>query len=31
MKVKLLYIEDEKHLGKIVTDTLENKGYEVVW
>lgn len=31
MKIKLLYIEDEKHLGKIVKETLENQGYEVVW
>ena len=31
MSVKLLYIEDELYLGKIVKETLENQGYEVVW
>ena len=31
MKVKILYIEDEEFLGKIVKDTLEKKGYEVKW
>jgi DNA-binding response OmpR family regulator len=31
MAVRLLYIEDEIHLGKIVSETLENQGYEVVW
>jgi DNA-binding response OmpR family regulator len=31
MKIKLLYIEDEKHLGKIVKETLESQDYEVVW
>jgi DNA-binding response OmpR family regulator len=31
MPVKLLYIEDELHLGRIVKETLENQGYEVVW
>lgn len=31
MAVKLLYIEDEPHLGRIVYETLEKQGYEVVW
>lgn len=31
MKIRVLYIEDEKHLGKIVTETLEKQGYEVSW
>ena len=31
MAVKLLYIEDEPHLGRIVSETLETQGYEVVW
>ena len=31
MRIKVLYIEDEKYLGKIVTETLEKQGYEVVW
>jgi len=31
MAVKLLYIEDEIHLGRIVTETLEKQDYEVVW
>ena len=31
MKIKILYIEDEKHLGKIVKETLESQDYEVVW
>ena len=31
MAVKLLYIEDELHLGKIVKETLEKQGYELVW
>ena len=31
MAVKLLYIEDELHLGKIVKETLEKQDYEVVW
>ena len=31
MKTRILYIEDEELLGKIVRDTLEKKGYEVVW
>jgi len=31
MKKKILYIEDEPYLGKIVKETLEAQGYEVVW
>jgi len=31
MAVRLFYIEDELHLGKIVKETLEKQGYEVVW
>lgn len=31
MKAKVLYIEDEKHLGKIVQETLKKQGYEVLW
>ena len=31
MATRLLYIEDEIHLGRIVTETLENQGYQVVW
>ena len=31
MAVRLLYIEDEPHLGKIVKETLEKQGYQVVW
>ena len=30
MKKKILYIEDEPYLGRIVTDTLTHKGYEVM-
>lgn len=30
MKTKVLYIEDEIHLAKIVSDTLRLKGYEVL-
>lgn len=30
MKKKILYIEDEPHLSRIVKDTLELKGYEVL-
>ncbi len=30
MKKKILYIEDEPHLSRIVKDTLELKGYEVM-
>jgi DNA-binding response OmpR family regulator len=31
MAVNLLYIEDEPYLGKIVKETLEKQGYQVVW
>ena len=31
MKTRILYIEDEELLGKIVKDTLEKKGYELRW
>lgn len=31
MATRLLYIEDEIHLGRIVAETLENQGYQVVW
>jgi len=31
MKQRLLYIEDEPFLGKIVKETLESQGFEVVW
>lgn len=31
MAVNLLYIEDELYLGRIVKETLEKQGYEVVW
>ena len=31
MKTKILYIEDEHYLGRIVKETLENQAYEVVW
>ena len=30
-EIRLLYIEDELHLGKIVKETLEKQGYEVAW
>lgn len=30
MKKKIFYIEDEPYLGRIVKDTLERKGYEVL-
>ena len=30
MKKKVLYIEDEPYLARIVKDTLELKGYEVL-
>jgi DNA-binding response OmpR family regulator len=29
--IRVLYIEDEQHLGRIVKETLETQGYEVVW
>ncbi len=31
MTTKILYIEDEPYLGKIVKETLESQGYQVVW
>ncbi|GKU77888.1 response regulator transcription factor [Paenibacillus sp. L3-i20] len=31
MAVKVLYIEDDKEIGRFVEDHLESKGYEVVW
>lgn len=31
MPKKVLYIEDEPFLGKIVKETLENQGFEVLW
>jgi len=31
LKTKILYIEDEELLGKIVKDTLEKNGYEIRW
>jgi len=31
LKTKILYIEDEQNLGKIVKETLEKQGYEVYW
>jgi DNA-binding response OmpR family regulator len=31
MATSILYIEDEQHLGRIVKETLEKQGYEVVW
>lgn len=31
MKTKILYIEDELFLGRIVKETLEDQGFEVVW
>lgn len=31
MAKKVLYIEDEPFLGKIVKETLENQGFEVCW
>lgn len=30
MKVKILYVEDEPFLGKIVKETLEQRGFEVI-
>lgn len=30
MGIKILYIEDELHLGKIVKESLESRGYDVV-
>ena len=31
MKTRILYIEDEPYLGRIVKETLENHGYQVAW
>ncbi len=31
MAIKLLYIEDEPHLGRIVKETLEKQDFQVVW
>ena len=31
MKIKILYIEDEPFLGKIVTETLEQQGFDIRW
>jgi DNA-binding response OmpR family regulator len=31
MKTRILYIEDEPYLGRIVKETLENQGYQVKW
>jgi len=31
MKTKILYIEDELFLGKIVKETLENQDFDVLW
>jgi DNA-binding response OmpR family regulator len=31
MKTKILYIEDELYLGRIVKETLESQDYDVVW
>ncbi len=31
MKTRLLYVEDEVFLGKIVKETLEDQGFDVVW
>lgn len=31
MAISVLYVEDEQHLGRIVMETLEKQGYEVVW
>ncbi len=31
MKSKVLYVEDEPSLGKIVSETLENRDFEVKW
>ena len=31
LKRKVFYIEDEPFLGKIVKDTLENQGFDVLW
>ncbi len=31
MKTRILYIEDEPYLGRIVKETLQNQGYQVIW
>jgi DNA-binding response OmpR family regulator len=31
MKTKVLYIEDEPFLGKIVKETLEQQGFDILW
>lgn len=31
MKTRILYIEDEPYLGRIVKETLQNQGYQVKW
>jgi DNA-binding response OmpR family regulator len=31
LRARVLYIEDEQHLGRIVKETLEKQGYEVAW
>ena len=31
MSARILYIEDELFLGKIVRDTLEKEGFDVRW
>jgi DNA-binding response OmpR family regulator len=31
MKTRIFYIEDEQFLGRIVKETLEDQGFEVVW
>ncbi|MDX1409467.1 MAG: response regulator, partial [Saprospiraceae bacterium] len=31
MPTKILYVEDEVFLGKIVKESLETRGYEVQW
>jgi len=31
METRLLYIEDEPHLGKIVSETLRKQGFQVEW
>jgi len=31
MKSRILYVEDEPYLGRIVMETLQNQGYELAW
>lgn len=31
MSTKILYVEDELFLGKIVKETLEDQGFEIIW